>query len=122
MPRPSNVNEIFDELLYEPKELEEANWQILKTKDYISWRAYVYIPKFHKLCYLIKATSPTDIWLRVSQYNPKFNIKDKEIIHLPLEWLPDGYMDDIRAIICKTLMSLPTVDAEVTNTLETKSS
>jgi hypothetical protein len=107
MPRPENIEKVFDELLYEPKVLKQANWNIHKTKDAIIVRTYVKHEKYGQIAYILRAESVEKVWLRVSQYDHKRSIKDKEIINIPLSWLPEGYREDFELFLTQLLFSAP---------------
>ena len=108
MPRPSNIQKIFDDLLYEPKILREANWNIHRSKDFVLVRATTNHPLYGKIAYGFKCGSPGSVWLRISQYSAKQNIKDQEILNIPLSWLPEGYREDFELLLCMCLFVEPT--------------
>jgi hypothetical protein len=107
MPRPENVEKIFDELLYEPEVLKQSNWNIHRSKNSLTVRTYINHKEYGRIAYIIKADSVKDTWLRISQYDVKKGIKDKEIINIPLDWLPEGYKEEFYLFLTKCLMVHP---------------
>lgn len=108
MPKPNAVRSVAQELVYEKwTELGSKDWTMVEKDQKRVFKTYLDTKEYGRISYFVSADGVNNIWIKLVQRNR--GKTDTVLLNVPLNWFPDGWVDEIKEMLVCCLFTAPEV-------------